>query len=192
MLGLLGAAISGAGIIGGMFSRGKANRDLQRLLGQDPTYTANPLVAQQLGLTQTQLNGRMPGAAPLENNIYGTQANTFANVEKNATNSSQALALAGDVQGQSNQAFSDLSLKEMEDYQRRYGNYSGAVQNQVAEGDKVYQDKIRRFQDMASIKGAQAQNRAANWGSLTGLGTSFLSAGIMGEKKPFDWNYNPN
>src|SRR5205085_1584394 len=83
---------------------------------------ANPIAGQRLGLAQTLLNARMPGAAAAERNIYGSQANTMAQVNRNATDSSQVLALAGAAQGQTNQAFSNLETQEAQDYQRRYSN----------------------------------------------------------------------
>lgn len=178
----------GLGIIGGignMFSAGKSNRQLNSLLSQDPTYKANPLVAQRLGLANTLLNSRMPGAASAERNIYQNQANTQANFNRNSTDSSQALALAAAGQGQTNQAFSNLETQEAQDYQRRYGNLVGAQDASIQEGDKVFQDQVRRFQDAAQIRGAQAQNRSSAWNSLSNLGFGAMNLGLAGGSSMF-------
>lgn len=177
------AAGLGLGLIGGIgsiFGNAKSNRELNKLLKQDPTYKANPIAGQQLGLAQTLLNARMPGAAAAERNIYGAQANTMAQVNRNATDSSQVLALAGASQGQANQAFSNLGQQEAQDYQRRYGNLVGAQQGMINEGDKVYQDQVRRFQDLASIRGAQNQNRQNTWNSISNLGMGAANIGMFG------------
>lgn len=179
-LSAIGLGVGLIGGIGSIFGNRKSNRDLQRLIGQDPTYKANPLAAQRLGLAQTLLNARMPGAAAAERNIYGNQANTMANVNRNATDASQALAMAAASQGQANQAFGNLATQEAQDYQRRYGNLVGAQEGQIQEGDKVYQDQVRRFGDLAQIKGMQAQNRNAMWNSISNFGFGAMNLGMAG------------
>lgn len=173
----------GLGIIGGignMFGNAKANRKLEELARSNPKYSANPLAAQQLGLAQTLLNARSPGAAAAEQNIYQNQANMMGQVNRNATDASQALALAAAGQGQANQAFSNLATQEAQDYQRRYGNLINAQGTSIAEGDKVYQDQVRRFQDLAQIRGAQNANRQNTWQSLSNLGFGAMNLGMSG------------
>lgn len=171
----------GAGLIGsiGKFFGG-GNAQLEKLIKLDPKYTANPIAANRLSLAQTLLNARMPGAANYEANIYGTQANQQANIERNSTDASTALALGAASQGQTNKAFSDLSGKEAEDYQRRYGNLVTAQQGEIEEGDKVYRDQVRRFEDMAKIRGAQIENSQNAWGSLSNLGFGVANFGLSG------------
>lgn len=173
----------GTGLIGGigkMIGRGKANRQLDELLKKDPKYTANPEVANRLGLAKTLLNARMPGAASAERNIYGSQANTVANVTRNATDSSQALAVAAGVGGQTNQAFQDLGQNEAQDYQRRYGNLVGAQNATVLEGDKVFGDDLRRYGDEVSVRGTQNQNKQDNWQDISNLGFGMADFGMNG------------
>lgn len=179
-LAAIGAGLGLAGTIGGLFGSKKSNKQLERLLGQNPTYQKNPIAGQRLALAQQLLNARMPGAASMERNIYGNQANTLAQINRNATDSSQALALAGATQGQTNQAFNQLGIQEGQDYYNRLQNLTGAQQGMIAEGDKVYQDQVRRFQDLASIRGAQAQNRANSWQSISNLGMGVMNFGLSG------------
>lgn len=180
MLPLIGAAVGILGGIGKMIGRGKANRQMNALLAQDPTYKANPLAGQRLGLAQQLLNARMPGAATAERNIYGNQATTLANVNRNATDASQALALSAGVQGQTNQSFQDLGMQEAQDYQRRYSNLEGAQEGMIAEGDKVYQDQVRKFGVLSQIRGAQNENRQNTWGDISNLGFSAMGFGMQG------------
>lgn len=179
-LSIAGLGLGLVGTIGNLFGAHKANKRLNQLLASDPTYTANPIAAQRLGLASTLLNARAPGAASAERNIYGTQANTLANVERNATDGSQSLAVAAGVQGQTDQAFQNLQDKEAEDYQRRYANEVAAQEGQIQEGDKVFQDKVRQFQDKASILGAKTQNTANAWQSLTNFGYGAANLGMSG------------
>lgn len=171
--------IGGIGAIGGLINMFGSGKNLMGLYKQDPTYTANPIAAQRMGLAQTLLNARMPGASAMERNIYGNQANQLANVNRNATDSSQALALGAAAQGQTNQAFQNLGVQESQDYYNRLNNFSGAQQGVIAEGDKVYQDKVRRFNDLAALKGAQMQNTQNAWNSLANLG--FGGAGLAAQ-----------
>lgn len=184
-LSIAGGVLGVAGGVANLIGTGKRNRQLNQLLAQDPTYKANPLVAQRLGLANTLLNARMPGAAAAERNIYQTQANTMANVNRNATDSSQALALAGAGQGQANQAFTNLETQEAQDYQRRYGNLVGAQDASVQEQDKVFQDQVRHFNDAAQIKGAQSQNTQNAWNSLSNLGFGVMNLGLAGGSSMF-------
>lgn len=181
---LIGAGVGLVGGIGSIFSAMGANKKLQALMGADPAYQENPLVKQRLGLTQTLLNARAPGAAYQEANIYGNQANTMATVNRNATSGSQALATAAGVQGQTDQAFANLGEQETQDYQRRFNNYTGALEQQVGEDDKAYQDRIRRFQDQAQIEGAQQANTSNAWKSLSNLGFAGLNFGMSQKGKP--------
>lgn len=178
MIGGLGLGLIGG--IGSLFGAKRANRRIEQLIKQNPAYKENPLARQRMGLAQTMLNARMPGAAAAERNIYGTQANTMAQVNRNATDASQVLALAGAAQGQTNQAFSNLGMQEAQDYQRRYGNLVGAQEGVIQEGDKVHNDSVRRYQDLVSLRGAQNANTQGAWNSLTNLGLGAASLGMAG------------
>ena len=180
MLPAIMAGIGLVGAIGKMIGRGKANRDMNKLLKQDPTYQQNPLAKQRLGLAQALLNARMPGAASAERNIYQTQANQVNRLQNNATDSSQLLALGAAAQGQSNQSFQDLATQEAQDYQRRYGNLVNAQEGVIQEGDKVYQDQVRRFQDLSQVRAAQNANRQNNWGDVSNLGFAGMNFGLQG------------
>lgn len=184
-LSIIGGGLGLIGGIGSIFGHKKSQRQLENLIGQDPQYQSNPIAAQRMGLAQTLLNARMPGAAAAERNIYQNQANMMGNVNRNATDASQALALAAAGQGQSNQAFGNLATQEAQDYQRRYGNMVGAQEGMIQEGDKVYQDKVRRFQDLAQIRGMQANNRQTMWNSLSNLGFGAMNLGLSGGSSMF-------
>lgn len=179
-LPLIGLAIGVGGAVGRLFSRGKANKDMKDLMQQDPTYKENPLSRQRLALAQTLLNARTPGAVAAERNIYANQANTVSNINRNATDSSQALALATGTQGQANDAFTNLGMNEAQDYQRRYGNYAQAQEGVINEGDKVFQDQVRKFENKVGMQGQINQNRQNSWGEISNLGFGLANFGMSG------------
>lgn len=185
-MGPLSAIGMGVGLIGGIgsiFGNRKSNRELEKLIKQNPTYQSNPIASQRMALAQQLLNARMPGAASMERNIYGNQANTIAQINRNATDSSQALALSAGTQGQTNQAFNQLGMQEGQDYYNRLNNLTGAQQGMIQEGDKVYQDQVRQFQDLAAIRGAQNNNRQAAWSGVSNMGFGLMNFGLAQDDK---------
>lgn len=198
-MSLISAGVGGLGAIGGIINMFGSGAKLDKLYQQDPTYTANPVASQRMGLAQTLLNARMPGASAMERNIYGNQANQMANVNRNATDSSQALAMGAAAQGQTNQAFQNLGVQEQQDYYNRLQNYTGAQQGMIQEGDKVYQDKVRRYGDLAAITGAKMQNTQQAWNSIANLGfggaslgSQFMGKGGGGQQggmAPYDYSF---
>lgn len=151
----------------------------------DPKYNTSPYAQQRLGMAQTLLNARMPGASAMERNIYGNQANQLQNINRNATSGSQALAMGAAAQGQTNQAFQNLGVQEQQDYYNRLQNVTGAQQGMTQEGDKVYQDQLRDYQEKMSLKNAYEaagmQNQTTAFNSLANTG---LSGGMMAALMP--------
>lgn len=177
---LIGLGIGLVGGIGKMIGRGKANKDLKNLMKKDPKYVANPLAAQRLSYATALRDARMPGAAAAERNIMGAAGNAVSNFQRNATDSSQMLALAAGAQGQAQQGFENLATAEAQDQQRRMNNWEGAVQGQIGEEQSAFKDQVRRFENEAQIKGAMNENRASTWGDIAGLGfglADFAQAG---------------
>lgn len=170
------------GAVGGIVSRSKANKKLSKLQQQAEAnkYVENPLARQRLGLANTLLNARMPGAAAAEKNIYRSGASAFSNAQRNATNSNQVLGLGAAIQGQEGQQFENLAGMEDQDYQRRYANQENAQQGVINEGDKVQGSKQQVLGQQAQIQGAQAANTANNWSTVSNLGFSAANFGMNG------------
>lgn len=177
------------------FGAHKANKRLDQLLSQDPTYAANPLSAQYLGLSQNLFNGREAGAAQQERNIFTNNANFNATVGRNASSGSQALALAAAGQGQTDQSLQNLGLQEQKNKYSMLNNLNSAYQQNINEGDKVFNDKIRKYGDLASVRGAQQKNRTnavngifnglnSDFNDVMGLasGGAFSAGGLFGKK----------
>lgn len=177
----LGGLVTGlVGAIGQASQRKKSNAQLEKLIGQDPSYTANPIAAKRAALAKSLLFARMPGAASVERNIYGNTANQVGNIQKNATDASQAIAAASGAFAQGDQAFNQLGINEAQDFQRRYGNYDAAQEGVIREGDKVYNDQVRRFGDLVNIRGAQQENKSNLWKDISNFGTGLTNFGLAG------------
>ena len=181
----------GLGLIGGigkMFGRAKANRELKALAKQDPTYSADPRIMQmanqRLGLANTLLNARAPGAMQAERNIYSTQAGQLAGLNRSATDASQALAVAAGIGGQTQDAFTNLGQQEAQDYYRRLENQGQAQQGVMNEAQRVegnmFNDQLRKYQNKMDIQGAMQQNRQNTWGDISNLGFGLADFGLSG------------
>lgn len=181
----------GLGLIGGigkMFGRAKANRELKALAKQDPTYSADPRIMQmanqRLGLANTLLNARAPGAMQAERNIYSTQAGQLAGLNRSATDASQALAVAAGIGGQTQDAFTNLGQQEAQDYYRRLENQGQAQQGVMNEAQRVegntFNDQLRKYQNKMDIQGAMQQNRQNTWGDISNLGFGLADFGMSG------------
>jgi hypothetical protein len=149
-------------------------------------YQTNDLAKKRLGLAEQVYGGRMTGASQFQDNIYGQQANAQANIERNATSGSQALSLAGAVQGQTNQSLGQLAQMESQDKMNRLGNLNNAYEGMIHEGDKEYNAMLMKYRDDVAAKTALRQASAQNWGNaLNGAmsavgGLTGGGGGIMG------------
>lgn len=181
----------GLGLIGGigkMIGRAKANRELKALAKQDPTYSADPRIMQmanqRLGLANTLLQARAPGAMQAERNIYSTQAGQLAGLNRSATDASQALAVAAGIGGQTQDAFTNLGQQEAQDYYRRLGIQGDAQQGVMNEAQRVegnmFNDQLRKYQNKMDIQGAIQQNRQNTWGDISNLGFGLADFGMSG------------
>jgi hypothetical protein len=126
----------------------------------------------------------MAGANQAENNFLASGANTRAAIDRGATSGSQALAIAAGAQGQTDQSFQNLYQNEAQNKLQRFGVYSNVSQLQAQEGDKIYQDKLRKYYDdlnyKRALQGASMQNMQGFFGGIDDTiqaGVSLLSPG---------------
>lgn len=147
----------------------------------------NPYIQSLYGQGRNLFQGRMAGADEAQQGIFTSGANAIANTENNATDASQALAIGAGVQGQTDSALTDLATKEAMDKQRRFGVFSNVSQLMAQEGDKVYQDKLRKYYDNLNYKralqGAAQQNLQSGLGEMDDqvqLAAQLMSGGYIG------------
>ena len=171
------AAVATVGLVGGIVSRSKANKEAKGALKNRPIYTPSEEVIKTLALAKSKYGGRAPGASQAERNIYQTAANTQANVNRASTDVAQAILASGNIQGQTNLAFNQLQQQELEDEQRRYQNLIAAEEAMASEQKEAWQwNQMGKYQDTAAVNAAIAQNRANSWKDVTQAGMSALGA----------------
>jgi hypothetical protein len=149
---VIGALAQVPRILGGLFAGGKQRRNARLIKGLDPTYKVSQYAKDQLGVAQNAYQGRMAGAATAEQNILTSQANQFANVNRNATDSTQALAIAAGIGGQTGKSLVDLGTAEATNKARLQGLYAQALQNMTEEERRVFEDKLRKYQEAMAAK----------------------------------------
>src|SRR5436190_13044555 len=134
--GPVGMALGGLGALGkigfGIFQNHKANQ----IHPEYHQYSTSPYAQAELGLANQFLNGRMAGAADEEKNILASGANYNQSVERNATDSGQALALAGLGMGKTNDSLNQLGIQEQQNKQQMLQNENHALEGMTQEHDK--------------------------------------------------------
>jgi len=180
IFGIVGAAEGTVGTIIANLAGDKTRNELLKLKGLDPKYTTNPYATKRMGLAGNFLNARTPGAATMENNIYGNQAQMMNNINQNATDGSQALAMGAQANAQTNKAFSNLGMYEDQNYMDRLQNWNGAAMGMVNEGDKLHADEIRQWQDKVNITMARNAIRQQQGSNMVENGKQWASVGGLG------------
>lgn len=178
-LGLVGGIASAIGAIGKIGLGFAQNHQANQINPVYSPYQTSPYAQKELGMANQLYNGRMFGATDMERNILNSQANFGAQVGRNATDSGQALALAAASQGQTNQAFGNLQTQEQQNKYNLLGNLNSAYDKMTQEGDKVYQDKLQKYQIDSQQKAAL---RSAAFGNIFGAVSDLGSTAIQGEK----------
>lgn len=152
-----------------------------------PTYTGyqtSPYAQSTLGTAQQLFGGRMAGATAEEQNIYGNTANTDTQVQKTATDSSQALALETGVQAQAGKQFNQLGIQEDQNKYQLLNNLNLGNAGMTAEGDKSYQAMLQKYmmdtQQQAALRGAGSKNIGSGIGGVESAATGGIDSSGSG------------
>lgn len=175
----VGIASAGSSLIGSIFKGIQARKQQKMANAINPVnavYEKSPYAENQLATVQQMMNGRMAGAASEQNNIFNNMANSMGSVGRNSTSGAQSLAMLGGLQGNTNQALSQLQQKENMNSQSLLGYLSSANQGMTQENQNVYQDQLRNYNNDLNAKNA-LQN--ASWQNKGGMVDGFQNA-LMG------------
>jgi len=179
----VGAALGTVGTIASNISGDKLRRSLEAAKGSDPTYSASPYAKNKLGIATGLLNSRGVGASLQERNIFANQGNTAQNISRASTDGGQALQGYLQSQGMTNDALNQQQITEAQDYYNRLNNYNQASDTMTGEHTKLFDDKVRRWQDIINIDMAKHSIRQQQGQNLSNLGGSISSMGGMGGGK---------
>ena len=158
---------------------------LKELLAKNPQYTRSAYPGMKMGIANQTFSSQMPGTQQFKNNLLSSQGNSLSFINKNATDASQALALAAGVGGQTDQAIGDLQLQEAEWKKFGLNNLNEAYGAMADEDRYVNENKNLNYQNEVQLEGAIAANkyakRRALWdtvGGIANIGTSLITGGI--------------
>lgn len=182
-------ASTASNLIGGIFKGIQGHRQQKMANAIHPVnavYHTSPYAQNQLSTVQQMMNGRMAGASNEEQNIAGNFANSMAGVDRNSTNGSQSLAMLAGLQGNANNAYSQLGQQEAMNKQNMLGYLSSANQGMTDENGKVYNDQLRNYNNDLQAKNA-LQNAAWNnkGGMIDSFSNALVSAGNMAQNGAF-------
>jgi hypothetical protein len=176
-LPLIGAAASGLGSLFGIFTGMHQNHLANQMHPDWKQYQTSPYAKQQLGMAQQLYNGMMPGYQQQQQNIANSQANYTNNIDRNATDSSQALALGGYAQGAANNAYNQLGVQQQQYHSQMLGNLNDAYKTMTEEGDKSYQSYLQKYMSDVStqnqLRGAAANNIVGGFNALGATGIAY-------------------
>lgn len=201
----IGAGLSLANSIGRWFSGNRQNKLANKINPVFNPYTASPYAQKRLGLASQLFNGRMFGAPQLERNIFSNQQSVINNINKNATDASQALAYAAGAQGQTDQALTNLQTAEAQNKYQMLDNLNNAYEGMVNEGDKEYNSMLQKYQSDVdqknALRDAAMKNKYGAVSDLASLAIQLGTGGFFGRRKnptrnlsriASNFNFNPN
>lgn len=184
---LIGAGLGVANAIGRWFSGNKQKKLANKINPVFNQYQASPYAGQRMGLAKQLFAGRMFGAPQLERNIFSNQANTLNNVNKVATDASQALAYGAAAQGQTDDSLTNLQTAEAQNKYQMLGNLNSAYDTMIGEGDKEYSSMLDKYQSDVAQKNALMQAGMNNkYGAVSDLASLGIQlSGLPGKKGVF-------
>lgn len=145
--------------------------------------TDNPYLNAQLGTAKQLFNSQMPGTADEMKGIANAQGNFNANVQRNATDSSQALALASLGQGGANNAYQNLGQQEGAWKMGLLGNLSNAYG--AAYGSVL--DKYRT--ETAQQQGLRQGSMQNIYGGINDLSSAYSSGAQYQDTQKYNQQY---
>jgi hypothetical protein len=183
----IGAGLSLAGAVGKYFSGVKQVRESKKINPVWNQYRTSPFAQQQMSIAKNYYNDPSFGTrGQLTRDVFANNANFMGNVNRNATSSSQALALGAAGQGQTDEALSKANMGFMQNKASALQNLNQAYGTMIDEGDKEYQSLLTKYgmdsQRKDALRASGAQNK---YGAISDLAGGALQASMIDWKNPF-------
>lgn len=180
----IGAAAGALGGLFGIFTGMHQNSLANKIHPQWQQYATSPYAQKQLGLALQMFNGTNPAYQQQIQQINANSANYNNNVQRNATDSSQALALQGLNEGATNDAYNGAAQQNNQWKTGMLDNLNGAYKAMTEEGDKSYQSFMQKY--MADVQ-TQNQLRGAGtsniYGGMNAIGSTLVGLGNYNKTK---------
>ncbi len=154
-------------LIGGAFKKPKR-----------PEYDIPQEAMDRLAMAKNNMNGRMAGAAGMEDNIAQSQGSLLDAARRGSTDSNKLLTLLASSQANTNRAYQGLQTREAMDQQRRLRDVYSAQSMMGQYKDKRFgMNKMQPYQDEARTKAALLQSGIMN--TVGGVGDASNILGRM-------------
>jgi len=150
------------GAINQLITARQQRREADRIKPVDATYTESPYAKEMLQIARMRTNAAMPGAGTMARGIQQNVANTMYNTNRGASSGNQVLAMAGAAQAQADEAGTALVGQELAFDQANQAQMQNALQVGIGEGDKVFADKLRKFERDFQARQALIQSSMQN------------------------------
>lgn len=177
----VGVAVVGAGVK--IYSGIRQNQLAKQIHPTTNAQTDNPYLKQQLGTAKQLFNSQMPGTADEMKGIANAQGNFNANVQRNATDSAQALQLASLGQGGANNAYLKLGEQEGAWKMGLLGNLSNAYES--AYGSVL--DKYRT--ETAQQQGLRQGGMQNIYGGINDLSSAYSTGMQYTDSQKYNQEY---
>lgn len=172
-LGWVGAGLGLASQLGRFILGNKQNKLADQINPVYNDYQTSPYAKQLLSTVLNAYQGRMPGATQAGRNIQTAQGNQMYNIARNATDSSQALALGAASQGMADQSISDLAGQEAQYKTGILGNLNDAYSKLISEDRYKNEQMLQKYgidlNAKMGLRGAGIGNQYGSVGDLSSL-----------------------
>jgi hypothetical protein len=169
----IGTALSiGTGLLGAATGIGQ-KKEANKINPVYKAYETSQYAKDMHGTAQMRLNARNPQAEAQRRAALNSGANALAGVQRNSTDASQSMAMAGAIQGQTDQSLNNLALQDQANDQAKLANLFQAQNVLIGEDRMKYQDMLTKYQlDMGQ---KNALMNAGNDNMLNGLDSAATS-----------------
>lgn len=179
------AALAGINAIGKFFSGAKQTKESKSINPVWQQYKSSPFAGQQLALAKQMFNDPSMGTrGDITRNLFSNNANFMDNVNRNATDASQALALGAAGLGQTNEDLSRANIGFMNNKANMLQNLNQAYGTMINEGDKEYESLLQKYgmdvERKDALRSSGAQNKYGAVSDLASMGFSLAGGGGFG------------
>ncbi len=183
---LLGGLISGGlglakSIFGGV-QAAKAQKKMNKLMSNRPTYQIPEAYQKMLGIYQNMAQGEMPGQSYYENMIGQTTARALSNAERGAISSQAFQGSVLNAQDKELEALNNLALMGVQYKTQQMQNLAGAQEKMGQLQDTAFEyNKNQPWQMQMNMAAGNRQAGMQNlFGGLGEIGSSVMN--LVGTK----------
>jgi len=141
----VGLGLQGLGSVFGAIQGAKMLKEAKKIKPFYEKYKTSNAAKDMLGMAQTRLNAINPMKAAGQRQVQTSQANAMSGVNRNVTDSSQALAMVAGLQGQADQSMFNRDMQDAAFQQQNMANLMNAQNVMIGEDRMKYQDMMNKY-----------------------------------------------